>query len=119
MERFQHEPEGGVAWAIFCAQVKSLVGLKRTEVVYRWCDGSREIVVRNSIRELVGMKGVVFVGNADEQEAATLMRLFGEVERGVAAEREMRIEQMVSAKDMGVDPAQDGSEVRRDGCCAR
>jgi len=76
---------------------------------------ARERVVRNLSRELVRMKGVVFVANADKEEVAALMKLVGKVERELAAEREMRIEQMVSAKDMGVEPTQDGFEVQRYG----
>jgi hypothetical protein len=89
MERFHHEPEEGVAWPVLCAQVKSLVGVKRVEVVYRWGGDSREKVVRSLMRELVGMRGVVFVGVEDKEEEM-LIRLLGEVEREVAAEKKMR-----------------------------
>ena len=42
MERFGHDPKGGMAWAVLCAQVESLMGVKRVEVVYRWNSDSRE-----------------------------------------------------------------------------
>ena len=58
------------------------------------------------LRGLVRMKGVVFVGNKDEDEEEALIRWLGEVRREVAAEEKTRRERIELAKYVRVEPAQ-------------